>query len=123
MRITAILSITAVFLACILFYFINGSEKKLTVQDISKKIASTSIEMSSSQLKEYDGTNGKQCYVAVNGKVYNIPLDKTSLWLGGKHIPSGGMAMCGRDLSTVIGSSPHGVSKLDSLNVVANYKP
>ena len=118
-----IITIMGIALMGVIFYLSQGDEKRLMIKDISKQIAGTSVEMSPEQLKEYNGLNGKKCYVAVNGKVYNIPLNKTALWLEGKHVPSGGMAMCGRDLSTVIGSSPHGLAKLESLELISNYKP
>lgn len=113
----------AIIVTLLLLRLVHGGYNSFLVRDISKNIARTTVEMSASELKEYNGINGKPCYVAINGKVYNIPLDKTALWLEGKHVPSGGMAMCGKDLSTIIGLSPHGLSKLDGLDLISNYKP
>jgi predicted heme/steroid binding protein len=64
------------------------------------------------ELAQYDGLNGHKAYVAVDGKVYDVT--NSSAWSGGKHQ---GM-VAGVDLSTSIGSAPHGKSVLSSLTVV-----
>jgi predicted heme/steroid binding protein len=68
------------------------------------------------ELAQYDGKDGDQCLVAVDGKVYLI--EGFALWQNGEHIPSGGRARCGLDLTEVIGESPHGRSKLQLLKEV-----
>jgi len=68
------------------------------------------------QLAQYDGKDGNQCLVAVDGNVYLI--EGFALWQGGEHLPSGGRARCGLDLSEVINESPHGRSKLQLLKQV-----
>ncbi|HSX29422.1 MAG TPA: hypothetical protein VLE73_02585 [Candidatus Saccharimonadales bacterium] len=72
------------------------------------------------QLSAYDGKNGHACYVAVDGTVYKI--DQGRLWQNGEHTSSEGKASCGRDLSQAIKQSPHGKSKLSTLEVVGTLK-
>ena len=68
------------------------------------------------ELARYDGVNGNQCLVAVDGDVYLI--EGFALWSMGRHTPSGGRARCGLDLTDVIDESPHGRSKLRLLDKV-----
>lgn len=68
------------------------------------------------ELARYNGKNGNKCLVAVDGKVYLI--EGFDLWKEGEHIPSGGRARCGLDLTEVIVDSPHGRSKLRLLEKV-----
>lgn len=69
-----------------------------------------------SELSAANGKDGKDCYVAVDGTVYQIK--DFALWSNGKHTTSGGQAFCGADMSEVIGKSPHGRSKLNELIVI-----
>lgn len=68
------------------------------------------------ELALYDGVDGHQCLVAVDGDVYLI--EGFALWSMGRHAPSGGRARCGLDLTDVIDESPHGKSKLRLLKKV-----
>ena len=68
------------------------------------------------ELAKHDGTNGNDCYVAVDGDVYLI--EGFALWQMGQHLPSNGRASCGYDLTDVIDESPHGRSKLQLLQKV-----
>jgi predicted heme/steroid binding protein len=70
------------------------------------------------ELARYDGVDGHQCLVAVDGDVYLI--EGFALWSMGRHTPSGGRARCGLDLSDVIDESPHGESKLRLLKKVGS---
>jgi predicted heme/steroid binding protein len=70
------------------------------------------------QLAEHNGEEGIDCLVAVDGDVYLI--EGFALWQMGEHLPSGGRARCGLDLTEVIDESPHGRSKLDLLRKVGN---
>jgi predicted heme/steroid binding protein len=72
------------------------------------------------ELAQYDGKDGNQCMVAVDGDVYLI--EGFSLWQNGEHLPSGGRARCGLDLSEVINESPHGRSKLQLLKKVGTLE-
>lgn len=68
------------------------------------------------ELAQYDGKDENQCLVAVDGDVYLI--QGFALWQMGEHLPSGGRARCGLDLTEVIDESPHGRSKLQLLRKV-----
>lgn len=82
--------------------------------------ATTKKVISSSELTQANGKNGNPCYVVVDDTVYSI--SGFALWADGLHSPSGGRARCGKDLSSVIGQSPHGKSKLNLLQEVGVYQ-
>ena len=89
----------------------------------SKTAASSASELSDrpytlEELAEHDGKEGTDCLVAVDGDVYLI--EGFALWQMGEHLPSGGRARCGLDLTEVIDESPHGRSKLNLLRKVGN---
>jgi predicted heme/steroid binding protein len=84
------------------------------------KPTATGAVVTLAALAQHDGQDGRQCYVAVDGTVYLI--ENSGLWVGGRHVPSGGRATCGRDLTTVIDQSPHGRSKLLLLTVVGKLE-
>lgn len=77
-------------------------------------------EVDTAELAKHDGLGSNTCWVAVDGVVYSI--SGFSEWSMGKHLPSNDKATCGRDLSGVIGESPHGKSVLQLLKVVGNLK-
>lgn len=66
--------------------------------------------VSKAELAAANGKNGKDCFVAIDGRVYKI--EGFSLWQNGQHVTSNGQAYCGADLSKVIDKSPHGRSVL-----------
>jgi predicted heme/steroid binding protein len=72
------------------------------------------------ELAQYDGKDENQCLVAVDGDVYLI--EGFALWQMGEHLPSGGRARCGLDLTEVIDESPHGRSKLQLLKKVGTLE-
>ena len=67
-------------------------------------------------LKQFDGQDGRPAYVAVEGKIYDITQSR--LWRGGTHDPSHATASAGRDLTSLIHKSPHGVKELEKFPVV-----
>jgi predicted heme/steroid binding protein len=77
-------------------------------------------KFSNNALAAFDGREGRECYVAVEGTVYRI--DQGRLWQDGKHASSRGKAACGRDLTAAIKQSPHGTSKLKSLDVMGTLE-
>lgn len=82
--------------------------------------ATPDTPISASQLAQHDGLGNHDCYVAVDGTVYQIK--GFALWEMGKHAPANGKASCGQDLSKVILESPHGKSKLQLLKVVGKLQ-
>jgi predicted heme/steroid binding protein len=73
------------------------------------------------ELARYDGEDGNECLVAVDGEVYLI--EGFYLWKDGEHMPSAGRARCGLDLTEVIDEeSPHGRSKLQLLKKVGTLE-
>ncbi len=69
-------------------------------------------------LREFDGRGENQCYMAVDGTVYDV--SNVPEFRNGSHTPSGGQVMCGTDGSTLINSSPHGKRVLSNLPVVGS---
>lgn len=65
------------------------------------------------ELAAHNGLQGTACWVAVNKIVYD--MTNSPEWSDGIHVPTGGEASCGRDLSEVIGRSPHGIRVLSGL--------
>lgn len=80
----------------------------------------TTAVFTAESIQQYDGKEGRKCYVAVKGIVYEIA--SKGQWQGGGHQPSNGEAYCGADLTQAIGQSPHGESKLQELPKVGTYK-
>ena len=73
------------------------------------------------ELARYDGKDGNECLVAVDGEVYLI--EGFDLWKDGEHTPSAGRAHCGLDLTEVMDEeSPHGRSKLPLLRKVGTVR-
>lgn len=68
------------------------------------------------ELSTYDGKDGRQAYVAVDGVVYNVT--ELPQWTEGAH--AGNVA--GQDLTDVILESPHGKTVLEGLPVVGTLK-
>ncbi|HRP37832.1 MAG TPA: cytochrome b5 domain-containing protein, partial [Candidatus Dojkabacteria bacterium] len=68
------------------------------------------IKFTTTELSEYDGKSGNDCYVAVSGRVYEI--SDSDKWVDGDHIDSEGQASCGKDLTEAMDESPHGISIL-----------
>jgi|GEM_PF-505900 len=93
---------------------------KVLPQAVTIPPSSPNKEFTADTIKQYDGKEGRKCYVAVKGVVYEIA--SKGQWQEGQHSPSSGQAYCGADLSDTIGKSPHGSSKLEELPVVGTYK-
>ncbi|BCZ44479.1 hypothetical protein psyc5s11_05460 [Clostridium gelidum] len=66
-------------------------------------------EFTLEELAQYDGSNGKPSYVAIDGIVYD--LSKVSAWKGGKHFDGN---TAGKDLTAQF-KSCHGMSTLKNL--------
>ena len=66
-----------------------------------------------SDLKEFDGKEGKPAYVALKGKVYDV--SDSPLWKAGKHP---GAHVAGLDLTMSIANAPHSEEVLVKFKVV-----
>lgn len=66
-----------------------------------------------SQLKEFDGKEGRPAYVALKGKVYDV--SDSHLWETGNHI---GVHTAGLDLTMSIANAPHTEEVLTKFKVV-----
>ena len=84
----------------------------------SSDAASSSSTQSNAQtftldeLSQYDGKNGNDAYVAVDGIVYDVT--NAAKWQNGNHYG----VQAGTDCTTAISRSPHGTSVLDGLPIV-----
>lgn len=69
------------------------------------------LALTVSDLKKFDGKNGRKAYVAVNGIVYDVTHSK--VWKNGEHMRQ---HSAGSELTyEIINLSPHGLSKLDNV--------
>lgn len=84
-----------------------------TTDDLEKAISRT---VTIKEVTENNGKDGKKCWIALEGKVYDATNNR--LWKNGTHTTSNGRANCGEDLTEVIGQSPHGKRVLGALEVV-----
>ena len=69
------------------------------------------------ELSEYDGQDGSNAYVAVNGIVYDVT--DNDAWTEGEHA---GEQLAGTDATDVITESPHGESVLEDLETVGELE-
>lgn len=69
------------------------------------------------ELSEYDGQDGNDAYVAVDGVVYDVT--DNDAWSEGEHA---GEQLAGTDATDVITESPHGDSVLEGLTVVGELE-
>ena len=65
------------------------------------------------ELKQYDGKEGRQAYIAFKGKVYD--LSNTNTWKNGIHL---GKHVAGNDLTEGILSAPHGEEVFIKFHIV-----
>lgn len=64
-------------------------------------------EYTPEELSTFDGKEGRRCYVALDGAIYD--LTDSRLWKNGKHTRH----LAGGDMTGFIGQAPHGKDKLD----------
>lgn len=86
----------------------NGNNKDVVDEENNDDL----LELTLEELAMYDGKNGNDAYVAVNGVIYDVT--GVAAWTNGTH--NGNMA--GTDVSSAINNAPHGTSVLDGLDVV-----
>ncbi len=64
------------------------------------------------ELAKYNGENGNKAYVAYDGLVYDVT--NVPAWAGGMH----NKESSGKDITDLVGRSPHGIAVFKSLEVV-----
>jgi predicted heme/steroid binding protein len=69
------------------------------------------------ELKEYDGKDGKQAYIAYQGKVYDV--SESGLWSGGEHM---GLHEAGKDLTEEIELAPHREEVLERAKLIGTLE-
>lgn len=74
-------------------------------------------EFDSKNLGAYNGSDGRPCYISVNGKVYDV--SESGLWTGGRHME---MHSAGQELGESLKNAPHGEAVLDRLEQVGVLK-
>ncbi len=73
-------------------------------------------------LAQFDGTDGRPAYIAVDGVVYDV--SGSARWPEGRHTSCNLAAMAGKDLSTEIDQAPPSMRKLlERLAVVGALVP
>ena len=82
------------------------------IDDVVDDNENTLLKLTLEELAMYDGKDGMDAYIAVNGIIYDVTGN--SAWTNGTH--QGNVA--GTDVSEVINNAPHGDAVLDDLNVI-----
>lgn len=120
--------ITLLFSAGLLFGACGTTQATTTDQTVTSTTASSAVSSSEAatssstqsnaqtfildELAQYDGKNGNDAYVAVDGIVYDVT--NAAKWQNGSHYG----VQAGTDCTTAISRSPHGSSVLDGLPIV-----
>ena len=86
----------------------NGNDDTKQNGDLNNSNDEELREFTLDELSNYDGLDGRDAYVAVDGYVYD--MTESSYWLEGSHQ---GRVQAGQDLSEEINGSPHGRTILD----------
>ena len=87
----------------------SGKKQDEQVED---PIVDDTMKLTLTELAMYDGQDGNDAYVAVNGIIYDVT--GINAWTGGSH--NGNMA--GQDLTDVIMNAPHGEDVLEDLTII-----
>jgi predicted heme/steroid binding protein len=105
------IGLVLVVLMSVLLYGCAEAEESTFIPDVPTE--ETLLEFTLTELLEFDGTNGKDAYIAVNGYVYDVT--DSSFWRNGGH--NGFTA--GRDLTdAIINQSPHGLDNLNGVPLI-----
>ncbi len=78
-----------------------------------KKITRGAQDLTLEELAQFDGRDGRDAYVAVQGKIYDLSSSK--LWKQGAHVRK---HLAGGDLTEALKKAPHGPEKLEGFPVV-----
>lgn len=120
--------ITLLLSAGLLFGACGTTQATTTDQTVTSTTASSAVSSSEAatssspqsnaqtftldELAQYDGKNGNDAYIAVEGIVYDVT--NAAKWQNGNHYG----VQAGTDCTTAISRSPHGSSVLDGLPIV-----
>ncbi len=90
----------------LLLLFTGCSEEKAAEEEKPKE--ESALELTLEELKEFNGQDGKDAYIAVDGIIYDVT--DSPLWKNGEH----NNFSAGNDLTEEIKNvSPHGVANLE----------
>lgn len=100
-----------VFMMSFLLVACNGNANDETSEIQSNQPETEELRVFTlEELSKYDGIDGNDAYVAVNGFVYDVTNSRQ--WPNGLHR---GQHQAGQDLSDAINASPHGMSALNNV--------
>lgn len=105
----------SIFIVMLLIIGAVVLRSKKTAVNVESELKSISSEA----LKLADGKSGRNCWLAVDGVVYEI--EQGYKWVEGEHTESS-TAYCGFDMSAVIDQAPHGRTKLAQLKKVGTLE-
>lgn len=94
---------------------VNDKEEvsEVVSDDEEETIEDEMIYLTLEELAEFDGTDGKEGYIAVDGNIYDVT--DSNLWRDGTH---NGYA-AGQDLTDpILNQSPHGLSTLGNVPLI-----
>lgn len=74
-------------------------------------------KITSKELEEYNGKNGKPVYIAFKGKVYDV--SESDLWRGGEHM---GLHQAGKDITEELELAPHMEEVLERVKLVGTLE-
>lgn len=92
----------------------GGRDKPVMSDNYSDK---TDRTFTASELAEFDGREGRPCYIAYEGRVYDV--SESFLWKKGKHQA---LHRAGVDLTEPMKKAPHGEEFIYRFPVVGKYK-
>lgn len=73
--------------------------------------------MTSAELAEFDGRDGRRAYIAVNGTIYDVT--ESPRWENGLHPPD---HLAGRDLTDELSTAPHVRAVVERFPVVGTLE-
>jgi|GEM_PF-612838 len=101
---------------------LSQNESSAQAKTDNGRDASNLMEFTREELAQYDGTDGKPAYVAVNGLVYDVTNNKG--WRDGVHSPWSYKGVAGCDLTYYLSKAPASHRQKDSfanIPVVGRY--
>ncbi len=75
------------------------------------------LKLTEKELERYDGTNGNPCYVAYQGKIYDVT--GSPLFIDGMHFEH----YAGSDLTQAMADAPHADDVFSEFTVIGNLIP